>query len=114
MLDAIELALIQSLSGALSPREVAVAWRQVRGAMSTRVPGERLDLVFDRQLGLATLVASDQELVNAVQHGRPVQVVQLGKRLREVRDAFGRWAEARPESSGRRAPRRKRVTGSLG
>lgn len=103
--DAIELAAIERLSHHLSPHEVAVAWRQLRQLLREALPGRRLDVVFDRALGTATVVRSDAELRAAVMSGRAINVVELGPRLQEVIDAFNRWASATAATEGARARR---------
>jgi hypothetical protein len=109
--DAIELAAIERLSHHLSPNEVVVAWRQLGQQLREALPGGRLDIVFDRALGTATIVRSDAELRAAVITGRAVSVVELGPRLQEVVDAFNRWASATAATVEPRA-RRGRQSGS--
>jgi hypothetical protein len=103
--DAIELAAIDRLSHHLSPNEVVVAWRQLGQQLRETLPGGRLDVVFDRALGMATIVRSDGELRAAVIIGRAVNVVELGPRLQEVIDAFNRWASASAVTGEPRARR---------
>jgi hypothetical protein len=88
------MALLERLGDQLSPREVAVAARQVRSQVLAILPGNRLDLVFDRQLGRARITTSDQELREAVSHGRPVNVIALGERLLDVSDGFKNWTSS--------------------
>jgi hypothetical protein len=97
--DAIELAAYQRLAQVLLPREVAVAWEQLREALSRRVPSGTFDLVFDKQMGTAELAFNAREVRRLIAHERPVHLIQLGPRLREISDAFRRW------SSVQKAPR---------
>ena len=108
--DAVELAAIEHLSHRLTPAEVTVAWRQLGSQLRDTVPRGRIDVVFDRSLGTATLVRSDAELRAAVTSGRAVNVLELGPRLEEVLEAFTRWVDATTTSAGqatraRRQPR---------
>ncbi len=106
--DALELAAIQRLSQYLSPNEVGVAWRQLRDELREALPGGQLDVVFDRPLGTATIVRTDGQLRAAVISGRPMLVIELGPRLREVLDAFSRWASAGGATTTPRAQRDRR------
>jgi hypothetical protein len=106
--DAIELAAIERLSQHLTPTEVTVAWRQLGPQVRDTVPRGQIDVVFDRALGIATLVRSDAGLRAAVTSGRSVNVLELGRRLEEVLDAFTRWAEATATPAGQTVrPRRQ-------
>jgi hypothetical protein len=109
--DAIELGAIERLAHHLTPNEVAVAWSQLREAFRGRLPGRQLDVVFDRELGTATVVRSDQDLRAAVIGGHAVVVVELGSRLQEIVDAFNRWSAVAAPARARGA-RRNRATGS--
>jgi hypothetical protein len=90
--DAVELATLEHLGRSLSPRELAVAWGELRPQLRTIVAKGRLDIVFDRELGSAQIVRDDQALRVAVIGGRPMRVIEVGPRLQEVLDAFRRWA----------------------
>jgi hypothetical protein len=104
--DAIELAAIEHLGRHLTPAEVSVAWSQVRQQLRQAIPGGQLDVVFDRALGVATVVRTDSELRAAVTTGRTMIVVGLAARLQEVTAAFSRWASA---ASGSAEPRSGRA-----
>jgi hypothetical protein len=109
--DAIELATIKRLADHLTPNEVTVAWTQLRDAFRDTMPGRQLDVVFDRELGTASIVRTDDDLRTAVIIGHTVVVVELGPRLQEIVDAFNRWsAVAAPARE--RGPRSNRRTGA--
>jgi hypothetical protein len=105
--DAIELAALLRLQEQLETRAATLAWSQLRRELAALVPGSRLDAVFDLRLGRLALARADDELTDAVRTGGPVQVIEIGRRLQEVGDAFRRWAEVAPFR-----PRQRRSRGS--
>jgi len=105
--DAIELAALLVLQAQLETRAATLAWRQLRPELAQLVPGSRLDVVFDLRLGQLALARADDELANAVRTGGPVQVIELGRRLQAVGDAFRRWSDVAPFR-----PRQRRRRGS--
>jgi hypothetical protein len=101
--ETMELATLVRLLQALSPTEAGVAWNSLRPMLRETIPGTRFDVVYDKQLGSIQVVRGDEELRQAVIHGRPVQVIELGSRLVEVADAFRRWADGQsPRPRGQR------------
>jgi hypothetical protein len=110
--DALELAGLLMLIGTLGPTDAVLAWPQVRQRLGVDGPGAVLDVVFDTQLKRAELLDSHAELRTMIDHGRPVQLVALAQRQREVAAAFQRVADASREElwarKDTRAGRRKR------
>lgn len=113
--DALELAAIKALRDALASRDAPLAAKQLAGLLSGAVPGERLDVVFDRRYKRLCVARSDAELRGLVIHARPVTVIPLAERMAAVGDAFRRLAEARgPSSQGGASNRRRGRAASRG
>ena len=110
--DALELAGLLQLIGTLGPTDAVLAWPQVREHLGVEGAGAILDVVFDTELKRAELLDSSAELRTLIDHGRPVQLVALAQRQREIADAFQRVADASREElrarKGTRAGRKQR------
>lgn len=105
LMDALELAAIIALSEVLPTGDVPLAVDQLTGLLGSAVPGNRFDVVYDRQYKRLGVARDDEELREMVVHGRPVSVVALAERLAEIGDAFRRVAGSR---RGRRSESSKR------
>lgn len=88
--DLIELTVLRALMDDLGPEEARIAWNQVRGSLTSRVPAGQLDVVYDSQRKLAKLASSIEEVAEGVRHGRPVRVLPLEEVLATNREAFRR------------------------
>jgi hypothetical protein len=112
VVGALELAALDGLTGYLTPREVAVAWGQVREGVTSTFLGTPAGCGLPQTAREATAVSSPEALREAVAHGRPVQVIPLGARLEEVSRAFQRWAGAGLSSPRDRTERRRGAAGA--
>jgi len=92
--DALELAGLLQLVAMLGPTDAVLAWPQVRERVGAVEADAVLDVVFDTELKRAELLDSPAELRTLIAHGRPVQLVALAQRRREIAAAFQRVADA--------------------
>jgi hypothetical protein len=95
--DALELAGLLQLFATLGPTDAVLAWSQVRDRLGADRAGTVLDVVFDTELKRAELLDSPADLRTLIDHGRPVKLVALAARQREIAAAFQRVADAERE-----------------
>lgn len=100
--DCLHLAALIGIMGILTPQEVAVAWPQLKEALTETLPLDRLDVVFDPALGGVRITRNSHDLREFAVAAGTVRVIALGERLSEVSDAFRRWAAAVGDTSRRR------------
>jgi hypothetical protein len=102
-LDAVELAVLATLTGALAGADALIAWNELRDQLKALVPPPVLDVVFDTQYKRAALAVQPEDIPKLVRHGRPVRVIPIGETVANVREAFRRIAAATaPAASNRR------------
>lgn len=106
--DCLNLAALVKLMERLTPQEIAVAWPQLESALSSALPGQRFDVVFDSALGQIHIARSSDELRQIIIALRTPRVIDLGEHLAEIADAFRRWSEAISATSKKRRSEKTR------
>ena len=81
------------LSDSLPSSDAKIGAKQLVAVLSDVVPGDRLDVVFDRQYKRLDVARTDAELRELVITMRPLTVIPLAERLADVTDAFRRLVE---------------------
>jgi hypothetical protein len=100
--DLIELVILSLLLQTLRKRDAKLAWRSVRPQLRDVIAGPHLMLVWDVQQRSAGLALTPEDVVALVSHGRPVQVLDVGRLVEEAREAFRREADRRVLPDGGR------------
>jgi hypothetical protein len=90
----LELAAFAHLVLHLGFDDARIVWSQVRPSCIEIADAERSDIVFDLQRKAASIAGTDEELAEAVRHGRLVRVVPLAEHLHEAVEASRRVATA--------------------
>ena len=93
--DLFDLVACKMLIETLGATDGGDAWLQIRGAYEAQLPTEHVDVLFSEADHEARLVRSPAELTDAVRHGRPVRVIDLGPEMTRVRGALERYRAGR-------------------
>jgi hypothetical protein len=104
----------------LGPTDGALAWPQVRERLAQPFASDILDVLFDTQLKTAVVVDRTTDVRELIAHGRPVRLVELALRRREITEAVRRLEQvvapkrARARQSASRRPKAGRAPGDAG
>jgi hypothetical protein len=92
---------VRLLVDVLGPTDGVAAWQQTRSYLETCQLGDPIYILFDLELKQAVVIHKLGSVGEAIEHGRPVRLVYLTERRREIDAAFNRLCAAveRPASA---------------